>query len=60
MLNIATALDPRLKMKYVSEEIKTSVKARLTQEMIGITPIMVIIYILDHVHNDIYTFLKWL
>lgn len=33
LLNIATPLDPRFKMNYVSEDNKTPVKARLTDEM---------------------------
>ncbi|XP_048040485.1 E3 SUMO-protein ligase ZBED1-like [Megalobrama amblycephala] len=34
---MATTLDPRFKMNYISEEKKATVKARLTDEMTGIT-----------------------
>ncbi|XP_061584717.1 E3 SUMO-protein ligase ZBED1-like [Cololabis saira] len=33
LLDMATSLDPRFKMEYISEDNKTTVKARLTREM---------------------------
>uniref|UniRef100_A0A9J7X243 HAT C-terminal dimerisation domain-containing protein n=1 Tax=Cyprinus carpio carpio TaxID=630221 RepID=A0A9J7X243_CYPCA len=41
LLDMATTLDPRFKMNYISEEKKATVKARLTDEMTGITLAMV-------------------
>ncbi|KAJ8398078.1 hypothetical protein AAFF_G00431550 [Aldrovandia affinis] len=37
LLDIATTLDPRFKLDYVSEDNKTSVKARLKDDMTSIT-----------------------
>jgi len=45
LLDIATTLDPRFKLDYVSEDNKTSVKARLKDEMTSVT--MVIMFTLD-------------
>jgi len=56
LLDIATSLDRRFKMDYISEDNKTTVKARLTHEMTDITSVMVIMFTSDHTHNDIHTF----
>ena len=41
LLDMATTLVPRFKMNYISEEKKATVRARLTDEMTGITVVMV-------------------
>ncbi len=41
LFDMATALDPRFKMTYISEEKKATVRAKLTDEMTGITLAMV-------------------
>ncbi|XP_039472730.1 E3 SUMO-protein ligase ZBED1-like [Oreochromis aureus] len=40
LLDIATSLDPRFKMDYIHEDKKTTIKARLTHEMTGITSVV--------------------
>ncbi|XP_060792651.1 E3 SUMO-protein ligase ZBED1-like [Neoarius graeffei] len=38
LLDIATTLDPRFKMNSIGEEVKPTVRARLMDEMTGLTP----------------------
>lgn len=49
LLDIATSLDPRFKMDYIHEDKKTTIKARLTHEMTGITSVVVIMFTSDHI-----------
>lgn len=44
LLDIATALDPRFKLDYVSEDNKVSVKARLKNEMISISMVSIFLH----------------
>lgn len=38
LLDMATTLDPRFKMSCIREEVKPTVRARLMDEMTGLTP----------------------
>lgn len=48
LLDMTSALDPRFKLKYVSEDNRGSIEDRLTAEMKSVMTAMVIIIINDN------------
>lgn len=60
LLDIATTLDPRFKMNYISEENKGTVKVRLTDLMTGISPAMVSHHVQLQLSTVTVVILHWL